>query len=221
MKRTNRLIGSIAFVTTLLSLVGTLGSHAATPTGGPDAIRPFRIHVPEEQVVELRQRIAATRWPDKETVQDRSQGVQLAKLQALVSYWGTDYDWRKAEAQLNALPQFVTKIDGLDIHFIHVRSRNPNALPLIITHGWPGSILEQVKVIEPLTNPTAHGGKAEDSFDVVIPSMPGYGFSERPQSTGWGPHKVLIELEDANHRKLDEGTVTFVVPGKAAAEKDH
>jgi pimeloyl-ACP methyl ester carboxylesterase len=155
-----------------------------------DAVRPFRVNVPEEQLVDLRQRIGATRWPDKETVADQSQGVQLAKLQELVRYWGTDYDWRKAEAKLNALPQFVTEIDGLDIHFIHVRSRHPNALPLIITHGWPGSVLELVKAIGPLTDPTAHGGSAEDAFDVVIPSMPGYGFSARPTETGWGPDRI-------------------------------
>ena len=149
-------------------------ARAATQDG---AIRPFRIDVPEEVLVDLRRRVLATRWPDRETVGDRSQGVRLAKLQELVRYWGTDYDWRKAEAKLNAYPQFMTTIDGLDIHFIHVRSRHPNALPVIITHGWPGSVLEQLKVIEPLTDPTAHGGRAEDAFDVVIPSMPGYGFS--------------------------------------------
>jgi pimeloyl-ACP methyl ester carboxylesterase len=143
-----------------------------------------------EALVDLRRRIAATRWPDRETVNDRSQGVQLAKIQELVRYWGTDYDWRKVEAQLKALPQFVTTIDGLDIHFIHVRSRHPNALPLIITHGWPGSILELVKVIGPLTDPTAHGGRAEDAFDLVLPSMPGYGFSAQPKSTGWGPDRI-------------------------------
>jgi pimeloyl-ACP methyl ester carboxylesterase len=153
-------------------------------------VRPFRVDVPEEDLVELRRRVAATRWPDSETVPDQSQGVQLSKIQNLVRYWGTDYDWRKAEAKLNALPQFVTNIDGLDIHFIHVGSPHPDALPLIITHGWPGSILELLKVIGPLTDPPAHGGRAEDAFDVVIPSMPGYGFSERPQSTGWDPDHI-------------------------------
>jgi pimeloyl-ACP methyl ester carboxylesterase len=153
-------------------------------------VRPFRVDVPEEDLVNLRRRVAATRWPDPETVPDQSQGVQLSKIQELVRYWGTDYDWRKVEAKLNALPQFVTNIDGLDIHFIHVRSPHPDALPLIITHGWPGSILELVKVIGPLTDPPAHGGRAEDAFDVVIPSMPGYGFSERPQSTGWDPDRI-------------------------------
>jgi pimeloyl-ACP methyl ester carboxylesterase len=154
------------------------------------AIRPFHIHVPQSALDDLRHRIAATRWPDKETVADQSQGVQLAKLQKLVRYWGTDYDWRKVEATLNSLPQFVTTIDGLDIHFIHVRSRHPNALPLLITHGWPGSVIEQIKVIGPLTNPTAFGGRAEDAFDVVIPSVPGYGFSSRPTETGWGPDRI-------------------------------
>ena len=161
---------------------------AAAPPG--DAIRPFRVNVPKEQLVDLRRRIAATRWPDKETVTDRSQGVQLAKLQEFVRYWGTDYDWRKVEAKLNALPQFMTTIDGVDIHFIHVRSRHPNALPVIVSHGWPGSIIEQLKIIGPLADPTAHGGRAEDAFDVVIPSLPGYGFSGRPQTTGWDPEHI-------------------------------
>jgi pimeloyl-ACP methyl ester carboxylesterase len=155
-----------------------------------DAIRPFRINVLEDSLVDLRRRVVATRWPARETVNDQSQGVQLVKLQELVRYWGTDYDWRKVEAKLNALPQFVTEIDGLDIQFVHVRSRHPNALPLIITHGWPGSILELVKVIGPLTDPTAHGGRAEDAFDLVLPSMPGYGFSGQPQGTGWGPDRI-------------------------------
>jgi pimeloyl-ACP methyl ester carboxylesterase len=153
-------------------------------------VRPFRVDVPEEDLVDLRRHVASTRWPAPETVGDQSQGVQLSKIQELVRYWGTDYDWRRVEAKLNALPQFVTNIDGLDIHFIHVRSPHPNALPLIITHGWPGSILELLKVIGPLTDPPAHGGRAEDAFDVVIPSMPGYGFSERPQSTGWTPDHI-------------------------------
>jgi len=151
-------------------------------------IRPFKVNVPEEQIVDLRRRLAATRWPDKET--DQSQGAQLAKLQDLVRYWGTDYDWRKLETKLNALPQFVTTIDGVDIHFIHVRSRHPNALPVIVTHGWPGSVIEQLKIIEPLSNPTAHGGRAEDAFDVVVPSLPGYGFSGRPAVTGWDPDRI-------------------------------
>jgi pimeloyl-ACP methyl ester carboxylesterase len=154
------------------------------------AIRPFRVDVPAAALADLRNRVLATRWPEKETVNDRSQGVQLAKLQELVRYWGTDYDWRKVEAKLNALPQFITTIDGLDIHFIHVRSRHPNALPVIITHGWPGSVTEQLKIIAPLTDPTAHGGSAQDAFDVVIPSMPGYGFSGKPTATGWNPDRI-------------------------------
>ncbi|MFL6212421.1 MAG: epoxide hydrolase family protein [Blastocatellia bacterium] len=154
------------------------------------AIRPFHINVPQEALDDLRRRIAATRWPDKETIADQSQGVQLARLQELVRYWGSGYDWRKAEARLNALPQFVTTIDGVDIHFIHVRSRHKNALPVIITHGWPGSVIEQLKVIGPLTDPTAHGGNAEDAFDVVIPSLPGYGFSGKPTGTGWDPDHI-------------------------------
>jgi pimeloyl-ACP methyl ester carboxylesterase len=163
---------------------------AARAATQESAIRPFRVNIPEEQLADLHRRITATRWPDKETVGDRSQGTQLAKLQELVRYWGSGYDWRKAEARLNALPQFMTTIDGLDIHFIHVRSRHPNALPVIITHGWPGSVLEQLKVIEPLTDPTADGGRAEDAFDVVIPSMPGYGFSGKPTGTGWNPDRI-------------------------------
>jgi len=154
------------------------------------SIRPFKVQVPRAALDDLRQRIAATRWPDKETVNDPSQGTQLAKLQELVRYWGSGYDWRKTEATLNALPQFVTTIDGVDIHFIHVRSRHRNALPVIITHGWPGSVIEQLKVIGPLTDPTAHGGTAEDAFDVVIPSIPGYGFSGKPTGTGWDPDRI-------------------------------
>jgi pimeloyl-ACP methyl ester carboxylesterase len=157
---------------------------------GKDAIRPFRVNVPEEQIVDLRRRIAATRWPDKETVNDESQGIQLAELQALVQYWGNGYNWRKVEAKLNTLPEFVTTIDGVDIQFIHVRSREPNALPLILTHGWPGSPLEFLKVIGPLTDPVAYGGRAQDAFDVVIPAIPGYGFSGKPTDLGWGPDRV-------------------------------
>jgi pimeloyl-ACP methyl ester carboxylesterase len=154
------------------------------------AIRPFHVDIPQQEIDDLRRRLAATRWPDMETVADASQGAQLAKMQELVRYWGTDYDWREVEAELNALPQFITEIDGLDIHFIHVRSSNEDALPLIMTHGWPGSVIELLKVIEPLTEPTAHGGKAEDAFHLVIPSLPGYGFSGRPTGAGWGPERV-------------------------------
>jgi len=154
------------------------------------AIRPFRVNVPEADLTDLRRRISATRWPEQETVTDESQGVQLATLQKLAHYWATEYDWRRCEARLNALPQFITEIDGLDIHFIHVRSKHKNALPLIVTHGWPGSIIEQLKIIGPLTDPTAFGGRAEDAFDVVIPSMPGYGFSEKPTTTGWDATRI-------------------------------
>jgi pimeloyl-ACP methyl ester carboxylesterase len=151
---------------------------------------PFHVNVPEEELSELRRRIKATRWPDRETVTDATQGVQLATTQALARYWGTEYDWRKCEARLNAVPQFITEIDGLDIHFIHVRSKHKNALPLIVTHGWPGSIVEQLKIIDPLTNPTAHGASASDAFDVVVPSIPGYGYSDKPTNTGWGPDRI-------------------------------
>jgi pimeloyl-ACP methyl ester carboxylesterase len=153
-------------------------------------IRPFTVDVPEEELDELRRRIRATRWPEAETVADESQGVPLAMIQTLARYWMTDYDWRMVEAKLNALPQFVTEIDGLDIHFIHVRSQHEDALPLIVNHGWPGSIIEQLKIIEPLTDPTAHGGSEEDAFHLVIPSMPGYGFSGKPTGTGWGPQRM-------------------------------
>jgi pimeloyl-ACP methyl ester carboxylesterase len=163
----------------------------ATPSKAEDtAIRPFRAAVPDEALADLRRRLAATRWPEQETVADRSQGVRLATMKELVRYWGTDYDWRKAEAKLNALPQFMTTIDGVDIHFIHVRSPHPNALPLIITHGWPGSVFELIKTVGPLTDPTAHGGRPEDAFDLVIPSIPGYGFSGKPQGTGWDPDHI-------------------------------
>jgi pimeloyl-ACP methyl ester carboxylesterase len=154
------------------------------------AIRPFRVDIPEEAIADLRRRIAATRWPDKETVADQSQGAQLASLQELIQYWGSGYNWRKVEAKLNALPQFMTNIDGLEIHFIHVRSRHKDALPVIITHGWPGSVFEFLKAIGPLTDPTAHGGSAEDAFDLVIPSIPGYGFSGKPTGTGWDPDHI-------------------------------
>jgi pimeloyl-ACP methyl ester carboxylesterase len=154
------------------------------------AIRPFRVHIPEAALADLRRRLAATRWPAKETVADASQGVPLAKLQPLVRYWEKRYDWRKAEAKLNALPQYMTNIDGVDLHFIHVRSRHPNAMPLLITHGWPGSIFEFLKLIGPLTDPTAFGGRAEDAFDLVIPSIPGYGFSGKPTVTGWDPERI-------------------------------
>src|SRR5258708_4737159 len=165
-------------------------------TSGPDSgegsnsIRRFHVNVPEAELTELRRRIKATRWPERETVADTSQGVQIATMQNLARYWATDYDWRKIEAKLNALPQFLTEIDGLYIHFIHVRSKHENALPLIVTHGWPGSITEQLKIIDPLTNPTAHGGNPSDAFHIVVPSMPGYGFSGKPATTGWDPAHI-------------------------------
>lgn len=154
------------------------------------AIRPFRVNVPENELTELRGRINATRWPERETVADATHGVQLATLQALARYWTTEYDWRKVEAKLNAYPQFITEIDGLDINFIHARSKHENALPLIVTHGWPGSVVEQLKIIDPLTDPTAHDGSASDAFHVVIPSMPGYGYSGKPTTPGWGPERI-------------------------------
>jgi pimeloyl-ACP methyl ester carboxylesterase len=164
----------------------------AKPPGAPSAaaIRPFTIETSEAELEDLRGRLRATRWPEKEPVADQSQGVRLDTMQKVVRYWLNDYDWRKCEARLNALPQFITKIDGLDIHFIHVRSKHEDALPLIVSHGWPGSVIEQLKIIDPLTNPTAHGGSASDAFHLVIPSMPGYGFSDKPAATGWGPQRI-------------------------------
>ena len=157
---------------------------------GATALRPFRVEIPQPEIEELRRRIAATRWPDRETVDDGSQGTPLARLQALVRYWGAEYDWRKFEAKLNGLPQFVTSLDGLDIHFIHVRSPHAGALPLIMTHGWPGSIVELLEIVGPLTDPAAYGGRAEDAFDLVLPSLPGFGFSEKPTSAGWDPDRI-------------------------------
>ena len=165
-------------------------TQARAASTSSDAIRSFKVDVPEAELTDLRRRISATRWPEQETVADDSQGVPLAMMQELARYWGTDYDWRKCEAKLNALPQFMTEIDGLDIHFIHVRSKHENALPLIVTHGWPGSVVEQLKIIDPLTNPTAHGASASDAFHLVIPSMPGYGFSGKPTATGWNPAQI-------------------------------
>ncbi len=177
-----------AIAATLLLL--TDSSHAATASASGEAIRPFRYKATNAQLAELRRRIKATQWPEKETVDDLSQGVPLATMQELARHWASDYDWRKVEAKLAALPQFITNIDGLDIHFIHVRSKHPNALPLVVAHGWPGSIIEQLKIIEPLVNPTAFGGRAEDAFDVVIPSMPGYGFSGKPTTPGWDVERM-------------------------------
>ena len=159
-------------------------------TTDKNAIRPFQVNVPEAELTDLRRRVSATKWPERETVADESQGVQLGTIQKLARYWATEHDWRKCEAKLNARPQFITEIDGLDIHFIHVRSKHENALPLIVTHGWPGSVIEQLKIIDPLTDPTAHGADASDAFDLVIPSLPGYGFSGKPTTTGWDPVRI-------------------------------
>ena len=180
-------IGVIAVATTSSF---TLSSTSIAAESNETAIRPFRVNIPEKELVELRRRVAATRWPSKELVDDRSQGVQLATVKALAHYWATDYDWRKAEARLNAYPQFVTKIDGVDIYFIQVKSQHPNAMPIIITHGWPGSVVELLDAIDPLTNPTAHGGTAADAFDVVVPSLPGYGFSGVPAELGWDSGRI-------------------------------
>lgn len=178
--------GPLALPSLLFSEKGTAMDQVINTT----VIRPFRVNVPESELTELRRRIDATRWPERETVADDSQGVQLATTQALARYWGNDYNWRKVEARMNSYPQFITEIDGLDIHFLHIRSKHENALPLIVTHGWPGSIIEQMKIIDPLTNPTAHGGSASDAFHLVIPSMPGYGFSGKPTATGWDPEHI-------------------------------
>jgi pimeloyl-ACP methyl ester carboxylesterase len=182
------------------AMQGTAGNAqtgSSNAVASTETIRPFQVHIPQADLDDLRRRVLATKWPSPETVKDETQGVQFATMKKLASYWAKDYDWRKIEAKLNALPQFMTTIDGVDIHFIHVRSKHKNALPVIITHGWPGSIIEQLKVIGPLTDPTAYGGKAEDAFDVVIPSLPGHGFSGKPTTTGWEPvhiAKAWIEL---------------------------
>ena len=191
LSRRSLLVGgaAIGLSTAILPLVAN-AADAIDAVSAAGAIRPFRADIPETALIDLRQRLAVTRWPEDETVADRSQGVQSAKLRALVNYWRTSYDWRKAEEKLNAAPQFLTNIDGLDIHFIHVRSMHENALPLIMTHGWPGSIFELLNIIGPLTDPTAHGGKAEDAFHLVLPSIPGFGFSQKPTSTGWNPQRI-------------------------------
>jgi pimeloyl-ACP methyl ester carboxylesterase len=198
----------------------------ATQQSSEQAIRPFHVNVPETELTELRRRIKATKWPERETVTDASQGVQLATMQALARYWETEYDWRKVEARLNALPNFITEIDGLDIHFIHVRSKHENSLPLIVTHGWPGSVIEQLKIIDPLTNPTAQGGSASDAFDLVIPSMPGYGFSGKPTTNGWGPERIarawVVLMKRLGYKKFvaqggDWGAVITDLMGVQAA----
>jgi pimeloyl-ACP methyl ester carboxylesterase len=184
---------------------------AELDTGAEDStIRPFHIDVPEEELADLRRRIAATRWPEKETVEDTSQGVQLATMQALARYWLTEYDWRECEARLNAFPQFITEIDGLDIHFVHVRSKHEDALPVIVNHGWPGSFVEQMKIVDLLTDPTAHGASASDAFHVVIPNMPGYGFSGKPTTTGWGPIRIAAAWVELMKRL---GYAQFVAAG--------
>jgi hypothetical protein len=182
----------------------TMTQNSAARAADKTTIRPFQVNVPEAELTEMRRRINSTRWPERETVMDESQGVPLATMQELARYWGTDYDWGKCEAKLNALPQFLTEIDGLDIHFIHVRSKHENALPLIVTHGWPGSVIEQLKIIDPLTNPTAHGGSASDAFHLVIPSLPGFGFSARPPTPGWGPERTA----SSGARLMDTPQVT-------------
>ena len=186
--------------------------------GDKTAIRPFQARFADEDIADLRKRINATRWPERETVADDSQGVPLAMMQELAGYWGTDYDWRACEAKLNALPQFITEIDGLDIHFIHVRSRHEDALPMIITHGWPGSIIEQLKIIEPLTDPTAHGGSASDAFDVVIPSLPGHGFSAKPTATGWDPGRIAgawaVLMKRLGYTRLSRTAATGARPSR-------
>ena len=184
---TRSAVASLAVAT---ATIPALAGNAAASKENPDAIRPFHVNVPKAELTELRKRIQATKWPTPELVKDATQGVQLATIQKLARFWATDYDWRKIEARLNALPQFITTIDGVDIHFIHVRSKHANALPIIITHGWPGSIIEELKVIDPLTNPSAYGGNESDAFDVVIPSMPGYGFSGKPTELGWDPVRI-------------------------------
>jgi pimeloyl-ACP methyl ester carboxylesterase len=184
-----QLLSAAAMGVAAMGAVGLFPASAALAATG-ETIRPFRVNVPEQDLVDLRRRINATKWPERETVTDATQGVQLSTMRERAGYWQTDYDWRKIEATLNALPQFITEIDGLDVHFIHVRSKHENALPLIVTHGWPGSIIEQLKIIDPLTNPTAYGASAPDAFDVVIPSLPGHGFSGQPTTTGWDPIRI-------------------------------
>jgi pimeloyl-ACP methyl ester carboxylesterase len=207
---TGLLLVLLITVGTVTTTAGVRRSRSATAGVDGEAIRPFRFHASDEALTDLRRRIVAARWPGRETVADTSQGVQLATMEKLVRYWGTNYDWRKFETRLKGYPQFVTNIDGLDIHFIHVRSKEPNALPIIITHGWPGSIIEELKIIGPLTDPTAFGGKAEDAFDVVIPSLPGYGFSGKPATPGWDIPHIARAWVTLMHRL---GYVRFVAAG--------
>lgn len=190
-QKNSSMFSKIATIAILLTInIGFAQKSKDKKQSDKEAIRPYTINISDEAITELRNRVNATRWPDKETVKDQSQGVKLAQIQGLVNYWGTNYDWHKTQDKLNKLPHFITNIDGLDIHFIQVKSKHKNALPIIFTHGWPGSFFELLKTIDPLTNPTAYGGKAEDAFDVIIPSMPGYGFSEKPKDTGWNPDRI-------------------------------
>jgi pimeloyl-ACP methyl ester carboxylesterase len=210
-RRTASRVGSVIFAALVFFALSSVSERrAAAAADGGAAIRPFTFHASDEDLADLRRRIAATKWSERETVADTTQGVQLGTMQKLASYWATEYDWRKAEAKLNRLPQFITTIDGLDIHFIHVRSKHKNALPLIITHGWPGSIIEQMKVIEPLTDPTSYGGRAEDAFDVVVPSLPGYGFSGKPTAPGWNPPRIARAWTELMKRL---GYTRFVAQG--------
>lgn len=221
----NRLNIAGIFITSALMLIGTTGFSQTAAPKSATAIRPYHISVPQSAITDLRKRIQSTRWPEKETVADQSQGVKLERLQKLVKYWGTDYDWKKAEARLNSLPQFITNIDGLDIQFVHIRSKHKNALPMVITHGWPGSVFELIKIIGPLTDPTKYGGKAEDAFDVVIPSMPGYGFSGKPTGTGWDADHigtawdVLMKRLGYQHYVSSGGDWGSVVADKMAKQQ--
>jgi pimeloyl-ACP methyl ester carboxylesterase len=226
MKTLKKQKGFLAGAVIAASLIfGTVPGFAQTNSTKDTEIRPFHIKVSDAAVKELHQRILATRWPDKETVSDQTQGVKLQQIQKLVTYWGAGYDWRKAEAKLNALPQFVTKIDGLDIQFVHIKSKHPNAMPLIITHGWPGSIFELIKLVGPLTDPTAFGGRAEDAFDIVLPSMPGYGFSGKPTGTGWDADHIAkawdVLMKRLGYKKYvsQGGDWGSVVANKMAQQK--
>lgn len=225
MKKNQRYLANTIITGAFALLTAPIFAQTAPAAKASDQIRHFHINVPQAAVADLRQRIATTRWPEKETVKDQTQGVQLEKIQKLVKYWGTDYNWRKAEAKLNALPQFVTTIDGLDIQFVHIKSRHKNAMPLIITHGWPGSIFELLKIVGPLTDPTAYGGREEDAFDLVLPSMPGYGFSGKPQGTGWDADHiatawdVLMKRLGYKHYVSQGGDWGSVVADKMARQK--
>jgi len=225
MKKNQRYLANTIITGALVLLTAPIFAQTAPASKSADQIRHFHINVPQAAVADLRKRIAATRWPDKETVKDQAQGVQLEKIQKLVKYWGTTYDWRKAEAKLNALPQFITTIDGLDIQFVHIKSKHKNAMPLIITHGWPGSIFELLKIVGPLTDPTSYGGREEDAFDLVLPSMPGYGFSGKPQGTGWDADhiatawNVLMKRLGYQHYVAQGGDWGSVVADKMARQK--